>query len=390
MSQQNSEMPSQLHQMNSQEPEVKSIAVADGISELQEMQTRIKAVEKAFVEEIERLVVQESMKNSIKVEDQISETEDSKLRSTSCQGEANQKEEIELQGKLTDNSKPENSEVSSRTLMKDIPLDQVSDYSFYGKRRGENTGSNDQMLGLWECAEQDCGPDPMVHDQQKRAAAPAANTSVRSQSKAVESKNPFSELEIEKELGVDKLEVSSSNGDTNKEGSKRKILERLASDAQKLTSLQTTVQDLKNKMEMNKSKKAANDPEYEQVKRQLKEVEETVVELVGINDQLTKDTEQIPSFDGKSAAELEDAGRKLAEQAQEGSEKIGRLQLAVQSIRYILLKLEDESKTEGKQKFSGSRTGALWRDFIYSGGRSSTGRRKGCLCGCMRPSTNGD
>lgn len=379
-------MPSQLHQMNSQEPEVKSIGVADGISELQEMQTRIKAVEKAFVEEIERLVVQESMKNSIKVEDQISETEDSKLRSTSCQGEANQKEEIELEGKLTDKSKPETSEVSSRTLMKDIPLDQVSDYSFYGKRRGENTGSNDQMLGLWECAEQDCGLDPMVHDQQKRAAAPVANTSVRSQSKAVELKNPSSELEIEKELGVDKLEVPSSNGDTNKERSKRKILERIASDAQKLTSLQTTVQDLKNKMEMNKSK-AANDPEYEQVKRQLKEVEETVVELVGINVQLTKDTEQSPSFDGKSAAELEDAGRKKVA-AQEGSEKIGHLQLAVQSIQYILLKLEDESKTKG---FSGSRTGAFLREFIYSGGRSSTGRRKkGCLCGCMRPSTNGD
>ncbi|KAJ4722517.1 protein NETWORKED 1A-like [Melia azedarach] len=388
-----SESAGQLHQTNWQEIEVKTIEVTHGISELQEIQTRIEAVEKAVVEEIERKAMQKSVNTSIEVENQTTKPEDLKLRSTSCQEKDFQRGEIELEGKLADSlelqkSTPESSEVRSRTLMKDIPLDQVSDCSFYRKSRGENGGSNDQMLGLWECAEQDCDSDPVVNGRQKQPAAPVANIPVCHRSKAVGQKNPSSELEVEKELGVDKLEVSRSNRDPNKEGNKRKILERLASDAQKLTSLQTAVQDLKKKM--NKRSKKANDPEYESVKRQLKEVEESVVELAGKNDQLTRDTEEC-----LSPAELEEAGNigrnKVTEEARKRSEKIGRLQLEVQSIHYILLKLEDESKAKGKYKFSESRTGALLRDFISSGGRSSGGRRKkACLCGCMRPSTNGD
>jgi hypothetical protein len=63
----------------------------------------------------------------------------------------------------------------------------------------------------------------------------------------------------------------------------------------------------------------------------------------------------------------------------------------VQSIHYILLKLEDEKKSKSKHKFSGSKTGILLRDFIYSGGRRSSRRqKKGCFCGCARPSSNED
>ncbi|KAL5785609.1 hypothetical protein ACOSQ2_008001 [Xanthoceras sorbifolium] len=390
-----------LHPMSCQEQkEVQSIGVADGISELQEIQTRIRTVEKAVVEEMERLATQENLSTRIKVENVITETEDLKLRSTPHPKRDLQKEEVELQDEFTDHltsqkSKHEISEVGNKTSMKDIQLDHVSDSSFYGRSMRENSGTNDQMLGLWESAEQDCNVDLMVNSTQKQAAAAIANC-VRHQSKDVEPKNPPSELQVEKELGVDKLEVSRNDREPNKEGNKKKILERLASDAQKLTSLKASVQDLKRRMETSKRSKKTNDPEYEQVKEQLREVEEAIIQLVDSNLKLTKDTEEsTSSLDWKSSAGLEEAGdisrNKVTEEAQKGSEKIGRLQLEMQTIQYVLLKLEDEDNTKGKFRFSESKTGALLRDFIYSGGRSSRGRqKKACLCGCVRPSTTGD
>ena len=392
----NLEKAAQLHPMSCEEQkEVQSIGVAEGISELQEIQTRIRAVEKAVVDKMGRLTMHESLNSSIEVENAIRETDDLKL-STPQPEKDMQTEEEELEDEFINHlrlqkSKHEISEVGNRTLMKDIPLDQVSDSTFYGRSRREKSGINDQMLGLWESAEQDCNPDPMVNGTQKQAAAPMP-TRVRHQSKDMKLKNPPSEVQVEKELGVDKLEISRSNREPNKEGNKKKILERLASDAQKLTSLQTSVQDLKKRMEMSRRSKKNNDPEYERVKGQLQEVEEAVVQLVNSNLQLTKDTE---SLDGKSTPGFEEAGdissNKVTEEARQRSEKIGQLQLEMQSIQYVLLKLEDEDNTKGKFRFSESKTGALLRDFIYSGGRGSGGRRKkGCLCGCMRPSTNGD
>ncbi|KAJ0034545.1 hypothetical protein Pint_24778 [Pistacia integerrima] len=401
--QMSSEMAGQLHQMNCQEPkDVQCIMVPDGISELKEMQTRIKAVEKAVVEEMERSQILVSVKPGIKVEDEITETEDLTLRSAfSCEEKEFKEEKMGIEDDFIDNpklqkSKLETSEIPSRTSMKDIPLDQVSDCSFYGRSRRENSGANDQMLGLWECADQDSGLESMVNNTQKRAAAPVANIPIHHHSKNVDQDNPSSELQFEKELGVDKLELSGSYREPNKGGGQRKILERLASDAQKLTNLRTTVQDLKKKMEMDKKSKKGNDPEYETVKEQLLEVEEAILQLVEMNDRLSKDTEESPtSLEGKSSAESEATGdicrNKVTEDARKGSEKIGRLQLEVQTIQYILLKLEDENKSKGKYKFSESKTGALLRDFIYNGGRSSGRRKKGCcLCGCVRPSTTNE
>ena len=93
------------------------------------------------------------------------------------------------------------------------------------------------------------------------------------------------------------------------------------------------------------------------------------MQLVDINDQLTKGIEESPSsLDGKTFEEVhqaEDIHRSLAtEQAWKGLEKIGRLQFELQNIHYILLKMEDENKDKGKSGFSESRTGILLRNFI--------------------------
>ncbi|KAF3944235.1 hypothetical protein CMV_029275 [Castanea mollissima] len=287
-------------------------AIPDGISHLQKMQTRIKAVEKTVMEEMERLATQESINTNIKVEDAMKETEDFKPK-----GKLPQERGLESQ-----RTKPENG-----ILMKDIPLDQVSDTSFYGRSKIDNGRADDEMLELWETAEQECGQGPMVNETQKQASAPVEDVNACHRLEDGEKSQDLpSELEIEKELGIDKLEVSASVRQPNQDVNKGKFLERLASDAQKLMSLQTTLQDLKKRVEMNKRSKKANDIEYETIKRQLQEVEEAILQLVDVNDKLTKDIEGSPSsLDKRPSVELEEAGnvrrKRATEQATKGSEK---------------------------------------------------------------------
>lgn len=387
--------------------------IPDGIFDLQKMQTTIQVIEKAMVEEIERLAIeavekevveeverlamQEYISTDIKSAPEIEETEEIKSIGTSMQVEGSVIEDMEIGDELNDHlnnwkSKPENG-----ITMKDIPLDQVSDCSYYGRSRREKGGAEDQMLELWETVEKDCSKDAPVDESQNQASTPTEDITIRNRRyRGSKQKTPDcpSEVQLEKELGIDKLEVPF-NRLPGQEGNKGKILERLASDAQKLSTLQRTLLDLKRKLETNKRSNKENCIEYETVKKQLHEVEESVMQLVDINDQLTKDVEESPSsLDGKSSEELDEAGdvcrNRTTEQARKGSEKIGRLQFELQNIQYILLKLEDENRNKGKGKFSDSRTGVLLRDFIYSGGRSRQRRKKSCFCGCKRPMTNED
>ncbi|KAH0994081.1 hypothetical protein GBA52_005564 [Prunus armeniaca] len=400
-----------LHQKICQDSrEDQSTLVPDGISELEKMQTMIKevekmfveeterlaieAVEKAMVEEMERLATQESTKNTnIKVEVSV-EIEELKSKGTSLQGKGSKSEELKLVNEFTDeNLKLQRMKSDNGTSMKDIPLDHVSDCSFYGRSGRDNGGADDQMLELWETAEQHCHQDPVASEIENQASAPREDVAYHrfaDSQKIIQ--NSSSEVQVEKELGIDKLEVSLNIQGPSHEGKKEKILERLASDAQKLISLQTIAQDLNKKMETNNKGRKANGTEYETVKTHLHEVEEAVVQLAEINDQLKKNIEESP-LNEQTSMELEEAGNvwreRILEQASKGSEKIGRLQFELQNIHYILLKLEDENKNKGRNGFYVSRTGVLLKDFIYSG-RSSERRKKARVCGCMRPSTNGD
>ncbi|KAA8527632.1 hypothetical protein F0562_034973 [Nyssa sinensis] len=377
------------------------MAIPNGISDLQGLQTRIKTVEKVLVEEMERSAMRESLKTNIKLAAAMKEVEELKSKCSSDQEKVRQKEERELGDNLGDNiklqkTKPEISEVRNGILMKDIPLDQVSDDSLYGIRRA-NSRADNQMLKLRENAEGDRSIDHTVNESPKQAYAPAEDGFVYHQFEDGEwrREDPSSELQVEKQLSVDKLEVSRSVTKPNQGGNKRKILERLVSDTQKLMSLQATVQDLRRKLEIIKNSKKAKNVDFETVKEQLQEVEETLLQLVDMNGQLTKDIEESTSCsDGQASMELEEAGnvrrKRVSEQARKGSEKIGRLQLEVQKIQYVLLKLEDEKKGKGRIRLSRSRTSTILRDFIHGGRRRSERRRKARLCGCFRPSSSGD
>lgn len=412
-------MTCQLHEKSPHDVKNdETTVVTDGISDLLKMQTRIKAVEEA-VKEMERLAAEKAV---VEVMDKLQMPETVNTNKPLMNGAKQleprdrsvaendiRKEEMELKNEPTEsampqNNKPEISEARTGILMKDIPLDQVSNCSLYRTSKRKNARKDDQMLELWESAEQDCSQDSLAYTQ-KQAAAVSNNVGALQQFQDAKRKSqvPSLELQIEKEVGIDKLEVSTSiTREPNQEGNKGKILQRLASDAQKLISLQTTVQDLKKKMETRKRSKRADDLEFERLKRQLQEVEAAVLQLVDTNDQLTKDIEVTKdieegpsSFEANTSVEMEETGtvsrKRAAEKAWKRSEKIGRLQFEVQSIQYILLKLEDEKKSKSKHRFSGSKTGILLRDFIYRGRRSGRKQMKSCFCGCARrPSTNED
>ncbi|KAL6194938.1 hypothetical protein ACLB2K_036013 [Fragaria x ananassa] len=397
------DLPKNLYQRSSQGyKEDQSTLLPHGISELEEMQTMIKEVEKAVIEETKRLSIELIEKEMVEEIERFTtkeraealvQTEEVKSKGNLHQENGSKGEEAEHVIEYTDDtlkrSKPE-----KRLLTKDIPLDHVSNSSFYGRSRRKSGRADDQMLELWEAAEQHCVQDPGANIWKNQASPPTEDVTPypRLANSRRTSRKSSSEVQVEKDLGIDKLEVSYNIRQPSRDGKKEKILERLASDDQKLMSLQTSVQDLHKKVETNKKGKKINSSEYETVKRQLHEVEDAVVQLVDVNDQLKKDVEEFPSLDEQTSIELEEAGNvrreKVTEQAWKGSEKIGRLQFELQNIQYVLVKWEGEKKRKGRHGFYVSRTGLLLRDFIYSGRSSSERRKKGCLCGCMRPSAN--
>ncbi|KAF5962022.1 hypothetical protein HYC85_003231 [Camellia sinensis] len=382
------------HEKRCQEPmEDHNSAIPNRIPALQNLQTRMKPIEKVVTEEKKKLVMQKSLNTNIKLDAALKEFEEVKSNYRVCLKKDKQMAEMELRDELVDRlklqkTKPEISEVRNGILMKDIPLDHVSDGSLYGINRRRNHGADDQMLELCEAAEDSCGLDRTLKESHKQANKPTEDhTPCQEFEHHAEHKNENHslDLQVEKELGVDRLEVPTCVPEPHQDQNKKKILERLDSDAQMLKNLMITVENLRRKLEMNKKRKKAKSIDFETVKEQLQEVEETIVRLMEVNGQLSQNIEQSPlHLDGDASPELEEAGdvqrKRVLEQARKGSEKIGWLQLEVQKIHYVFLKLLDEKKNNEKSRYSRSKTTTILRDFIHSG-RSSPRRKKAGLFG---------
>ncbi|KAL3649001.1 hypothetical protein CASFOL_005404 [Castilleja foliolosa] len=276
---------------------------------------------------------------------------------------------------------------SSSMLMKDIPLDRISSSTRRRGRSNNNSRANDQMLELWENAES--GKRDLTIGESLRLSSssykmtdkdivydPFVNAIKR------RSDPPSTDSDMERDFPVEFLPSRKSTEN------ERRILDRLASDAAKLENLKTTAEILREKMEETGKKRSTKKVDYEMVWEQLLEAEETVEYLVDLNGQLVRNVESCPSPDRKSSPKLKEAvrvrRRKVSEQARKGSERIGRLQLELQKIQYVLLKMEEERKSKGKGLFFRSKSVVL-RDFIYNGnGRNSGKRKKGPVCGCFR------
>ncbi|EEF37579.1 ATP binding protein, putative [Ricinus communis] len=354
----------------------------DGLQDLQSSHMRIKAIEEAVMER-ERLVILEQSSANSKLEAAIGEIK---------QLSSLHQEPIEA-GKHG-NQNPEGKGLRLETfgggnevMTKDIMLDQISECSSYGISRRETVEADDQMLEIWETANQNSSIDLTVGMSPKAKAAFAEKKRNRRYSST--------ESIVEKDVSVDKLEISRKLSGSRQEVNERKVLERLDSDAQKLTNLQITVQDLKRKVEITEKNRKGKGIEYDSVKEQLEESEEAITKLFDVNRKLIKSIEdESLSSDEKSALASDENGsvrrRRISEQARRGSEKTGRLQLEVQKLQFLLLKLDDENKSRGKTKIVERKTRVLLRDYLYGGTRTSQMKKKGHFCACVQPPTKGD
>lgn len=394
-------------QAESCQEETSEDQIATVLDDFTDLQMRVKAIEKAIVEK-ESLAMLETLNANSKLEVAMRQIEELKCRSNSRQENGRTSKHVgrkyeqeEPHDGPSDNLRlqkrtPEISEEGGEVMTKDIMLDQVSECSSYGLSRRGTMEADDQMLELWETADHSGSIDLKVGKSQKVARTPTDYHEVKAV-KQQKNKDPTIESLVEKELGVDKLEISKRYSGSQKEGSKRKILERLDSDAQKLTNLQITVQDLKKKVETSEKGIKGKGIEFDTVKEQLEEAEEAIVKLLDVNRKLLTNIEDISlSYDGKSAIESDDSGsmrrRKVSEQARRVSEKIGRLQLEVQKLQFLLLKLDDEKESRGRTRITERKTRVLLRDYLYGygGSRSNQKRKKAHFCACVQPPTRGD
>ncbi|KAG2693701.1 hypothetical protein I3760_08G109300 [Carya illinoinensis] len=378
--------------------------VPDGFLDLQDLQRRMKSIEKAVVE-MERHAMLEHLNANAKLEAAMREIEELKLQSRLCEENVQISKHVTLhlaEEELGDGHGNELkmgmrtckvSEARNEALTKDIMPDQSSECSPFGISRREIVEA-DRMIELWETTDQDGSIDQRIGKAQKAAKTLGHN---QNQPFKRKSSRATSDSFLEKELAVDKLEIAGRLAEPRQEGNKRKILERLDSDAQKLANLQITVEDLKRKVgNTEKSRKGGKVIEYGPVIGQLDEAEESITKLFDVNRKLVKTVENgSRSFSGVSATDSDESvnvrRRRISEQARRGSEKIGRLQLEVQKIQFLLLKLDDEKEIRRKTRITERKPRVVLQDYLYGGGsRTKQKRKKAPFCACVRPPTRGD
>ncbi|KAL9232817.1 hypothetical protein vseg_007882 [Gypsophila vaccaria] len=340
------------------------------LSELHKLQTRINMIENILNKEKETTAVRENEYANIRLDAAFKEIEDLKSQIS----KTNQEEHRYSSRR---DSVCETSVVKSSEEMKDIPLDQASGRSFHGPSQKGSAASDDQMLELWEAAEQDCRDGQLISEVLEHGTDTIDDDIGYAPSRALDQTgyDPIPESHFERELGVDKLEVQRTNRPSIKKVNNKIALERLSSDTQKLTSLRVSVQELKRKIEPSKRRRKPEDPEYETLRGQLHSVESSLVHLMEMNTELIKMTEQSSRTSVVIAHE---------EQAQEEAEKISRLELELQRMQHVLLRLADEKNSKSKDGVSRSSAAVLLREFFYSRGRKNKKQKKSRLCGCFR------
>ncbi|KAL8239620.1 hypothetical protein R6Q59_016187 [Mikania micrantha] len=302
----------------------------DGISDLIEVQTRIAALEKVIVEDINTFRTQKTSGLDIKPKLPNTETEESKPKKE--EKVRGKQRYLPLDHLTITKPRPELSEV------RDIQLDQASDGSSSANSRSRS----------------------------RRGYLRSDDILIEQLQIAHNSKLPY-EPQIE-DMGVHRLQLS------NQESKKGKLLKTLVSDSHKLSNLETTVKDLAQRLEADKKIKKPTRVDFNILKEQLESAEESILQLANVNVKSIGGTEKNPFVEPGNTWKR--------------SERIKTLQMDVQKTQCVLLKLDDEKKSKMKSRFmmSKNRTGVILRDFIHQG-RNNNGRiRRRRLCGCFAPS----
>ncbi|XP_020591721.1 protein NETWORKED 1B-like [Phalaenopsis equestris] len=281
--------------------------------------------------------------------------------------ESARRELVELKQKQS-SIREENQGRETSNMVKDIELDQVS--SSCGASKIQGAESNDQMLNLWEAAATDSNQSSRVSVDHGIEVVEEAK-----------SDKPSSELPTDKDFGVYKMDISREIKESQQDWSRR-IIKRLAFDAEKLSLLRTSARNLKLKMEKSIPNTRQNRLQFDALKMKLRDAEGAIFDLNDANGKLMMMAEAYSdSYNGEEMRRAERS--RVSEQARSASERIGMLELELQKIDYIFLKLQEEWESYP----AGDRTPrVLLRDYLY-GRKDKQGNKRGYFCGCVRPKT---
>uniref|UniRef100_A0A3B6HRV4 NAB domain-containing protein n=1 Tax=Triticum aestivum TaxID=4565 RepID=A0A3B6HRV4_WHEAT len=352
-----------------------------GVLKLDSLIARVEAL-RVVILDVKDSQNKEFTEFAAKLESANIEIQDLKSRKGSCIRHKEQYMEDDRQKYDADNSKGKQAQI-----MKDIELDQVSTCPPYGSGAAvyplggdANAELDDEMLQLWETAEKDC----------KNGTAKSSSSEHDIQ-EVEEVKSQYTSFEIARgrDLGINRLEISTATLEPQQLWTKN-VLEKLATDAQGLLIIQASIEEVKQKIEGTSKGKSPMSSEYSSIRAQLQEIEGSVLEQIGFNSSLTKKAENYPAFEVNADLEGYSSRRKISEQVQKGSEKVARLDLELQKIQYVLLKLEEEHEFK-RVKVSEKRSRLLLRDYVYAKkDKNDAGQKKKSrvpFCGCVRPKT---
>lgn len=277
--------------------------VPNEIQDLQKLPVRVKEVGKVM-EEMDKSVLQGRSNSKIDQPDSMAEVEQLKPRQRLDQDKLYN----DLSHSLTlQKIKTKSIEAQNGMLIIDISLDNVSDSTLCSVRRRGTCGADDWMLALWETVEEGNYGRTIGESLKQIYKLTERDILYDHFENLKRDSESCPDNEVEKELGVDKLELSTQYTEPSHEMSRRKILERLASDGQKLKSLQTTVHNLRRKLEMNRNTRKTKNVDIETVQEKLAEAEETAEQLVDLNGQLVKNIEESHSPDVRASPESKEA-----------------------------------------------------------------------------------
>ncbi|AQK65402.1 Protein NETWORKED 1A [Zea mays] len=322
-----------VHHVQEGNDGLESHCLPKGTPELQGLIARIEALQ-VVVSNAKDRQDQESAESAAKLAAVSAEIQDLKARGGSrMEGKEiysdHEKQDVEI------------SKGKQVQIMKDIELDQISTCPPYGARAalyplgtGANAKLDDDMLQLWEAAERIC----------KNQTAKSSSSEHDIQAvEDLKSEHPSSELARGRDLGINKLEAS----------------------------------------------KGAAEP-HEAWSKNVHETEGHVLEQINLNNKLTRTAENYPTLSDNMSTEREgySSRRKISEQVQKGSENVARLELELQKIQYVLLKLEEEHEYR-RLKVSDKRTRVLLRDYLCGrkdrGGGQKKKKKRVPFCCCVRP-----
>ncbi|KAI4992876.1 hypothetical protein ZWY2020_007189 [Hordeum vulgare] len=291
--------------------------IPSGVLELDSLIARVEAL-RVVILDVKDRQDKEFTEFAAKLESANLEIQDLKSRKGSCIGHKEQYVEDDRQKYDADNSKGKQAQI-----MKDIELDQ-----------------------LWETAEKDC----------KNGTAKSSSSEHDIQ-EVEEVKSQYTSFEIARgrDQGINRLEISTATLEPQQLWTKN-VLEKLPRRSRAVNH-QASIEEVKQKLRELEGKSPMS-PEYSSIRAQLQEIEGSVLEQIGFNSGLTKKAENYPAFEVNADLEGYSSRRKISEQVQKGSEKVARLDLELQKIQYVLLKLEEEHEFK-RVKVSEKRHAAL-------------------------------